>query len=152
MGKAPSRSNGKARSHLPMITVWEQHYNNGHLGMAKKQGRAQQWSHTTITGEPNPPSLLFVWVKPRDLASRWSWGVQRAIEANQHTPDQISAMCGVTLGPNQSHVDIVYMCCGTKRGKNFELPLQHGSDVTSSWSGGLLYCEIFLKPLWYPDD
>lgn len=74
------------------------------LGHGKKQGRAQQWSHTTITEEPNPPSRLFVGVKPRDLASQWLWGFQHATEAKQHTPDQISAMCGVTLGPNQTHV------------------------------------------------
>lgn len=74
------------------------------LGHGKKQGRAQQWSHTTITGEPNPPSWLFVGVKPGDLARQKLWRVQHATEANQHTPDQISAMCGFKLGPNQSHV------------------------------------------------
>lgn len=89
------------------------------LGHGRKQGRAQQWSHTTITGEPNPPSRLFVGMKPRDLASRWLWGIQHATEANQHTPDQISAMCGVMLGHSQSHVCIlygyiIYVCCVTK--------------------------------------
>lgn len=60
-------------------------------------------THTTITGEANPPSRLFVGMKPGDLANQWLWGFQHATEANQHTPNQIS-MCGVMLGPNQSHV------------------------------------------------
>lgn len=122
-------------AHLPVITAREQHYNNGHLGTAKSEGRAQQWSHTTITGEPNPPSRLFVRVKPRDLARRWLWRFQYAAESKQHTPAQISAMCGVILGSNRNHVYTYITCLHGMR--NFMWPKCNSSIRTSQNRRGL---------------
>lgn len=72
-----------------MITTWEQHYNNGHLGMAKSRGEPSNDRTQQLLGNQIPTSRLFVEVKPTDLAGQWLWGIQHASEAKQHTPDQI---------------------------------------------------------------
>lgn len=63
------------------ICLWLQFGNNTETMATwawQKAGRAQEWSHITITGEQIPPSLLFVELNPRNLARPRMWGIQCA--------------------------------------------------------------------------
>lgn len=103
-GKAPSGWSGGACSHLPMITAWEQPYNNGRRGMAKSRGEpSNDRTHNNYWGTKSPKSAVWRIETQRFGKPSGCEASNVKLKPTSTLPIR-SAPCGVMLCFNQSHV------------------------------------------------